>query len=143
MAGPAFKSGAMLPHPVLHPEVAPTALAALGANVALRTAARGRDPAALSWAIRAKPSRVPTPPDTARDLVLAATGFEGTPPAPLAVPKVVVLLDLAGLYDDELFDDPTDRPGRQRGFRTWRRPARASKTPGPTAATGRSANTRC
>ena len=51
MAGPAFKSGVMLPHPVLHPEVAPTALASLGKvggkAVALRTAARGAIQAAL------------------------------------------------------------------------------------------------
>src|SRR6185437_3601456 len=50
MAGPAFKSGALLPHPVLHPEVAPTALATLtGAGpVALKTAARGAIRAALA-----------------------------------------------------------------------------------------------
>jgi Type I phosphodiesterase / nucleotide pyrophosphatase len=105
MAGPAFKRGVLLPHPVLHPEVAPTALAALGPNVALRTAARGPIRAAF-LGDPGETIAVPTPPDTSRDLVLAATGFAGTPPAPLAVPKVVVLLDLAGLYEDELFDDP-------------------------------------
>src|SRR5205807_838188 len=37
MAGPAFKQGALLPHPVNHADVAATALAALGGKtVALR-----------------------------------------------------------------------------------------------------------
>ena len=58
MAGPAFKSGVMLPHPVLHPEVAPTALAALskvgGKSVALRTAARGAIQAASPTLPRAR-----------------------------------------------------------------------------------------
>ena len=35
----------------------------------------------------------------------------------VAVTKVMVLLDVAGLYDDELFDDPRDRPGRRPAFR--------------------------
>jgi hypothetical protein len=105
MAGPAFKRGVMLPHPVLHPEVAPTALAALGPNVALQTAARGPIRAAF-LDDPGETIAVPTPPDTSRDLVLGGSGFAGTPPAPLAIPQVVVLLDLAGLYEDELFDDP-------------------------------------
>ena len=43
MAGPAFKQGVLLPHPVEHADVAPTALAAFGdPKVALTTAARGR-----------------------------------------------------------------------------------------------------
>jgi hypothetical protein len=111
MAGPAFKSGVMLPHPVAHPEVAPTALATLttsgawNGNVALRTAARGP----IRAAFVGDPGEtvpVPNPPDTARDLVLTGSGFLGTPAPPTVIPKVVVLLDLAGLYDDELFSDP-------------------------------------
>src|SRR4029077_8470698 len=47
MAGPAFKSGVLIPHPVEHADVAPTALATLGAPVSLRTAARGPLQAAL------------------------------------------------------------------------------------------------
>ena len=108
MAGPAFKSGVMLPHPVLHPEVAPTALASLGKvggkTVALRTAARG----AIQAALVGDPGEtiaVPDPPDGARDLVLAASGFAGTPPAPTATATNVIVLDVAGLYDDELFAD--------------------------------------
>ena len=108
MAGPAFKSGVMLPHPVLHPEVAPTALASLGKvngnSVALRTAARG----AIQAALAGDPGEtiaVPDPPDGARALVLAGSGFAGTPPAPTATATDVLLLDVAGLYDDELFAD--------------------------------------
>ena len=42
MAGPAFKPGVLLPHPVEHADVAPTALAAFGdPKLALTTAARG------------------------------------------------------------------------------------------------------
>ncbi len=107
MAGPAFKSGVMLPHPVLHPEVAPTALASLGQSgktVALRTAARG----AIQAALVGDPGEtisVPDPPDGARDLVLTGSGFEGTPPAPTVAATNVIVLDVAGLYDDELFTD--------------------------------------
>ena len=106
MAGPAFKSGVMLPHPVLHPEVAPTALATLGSKVALKTAARG----AIHAALVGDPGEtiaVPADPTTARDLVLTGSGFEGTPPAPTAPVTNVIVLDVAGLYDDELFEDAT------------------------------------
>ena len=108
MAGPAFKSGVMLPHTVLHAEVAPTALASLGKvggkTVALQTAARG----AIQAALAGNPGEtiaVPNPPDGARALVLAASGFAGPPPAPTAPATNVIVLDVAGLYDDELFTD--------------------------------------
>ncbi|HEX3905691.1 MAG TPA: alkaline phosphatase family protein [Polyangia bacterium] len=106
MAGPAFKSGVMLPHPVVHPEVAPTALATLGSNVALETAARGPIHAALVGD-PGETIAVPADPTTARDLVLTGSGFEGTPPAPAATATNVIVLDVAGLYDDELFVDAT------------------------------------
>ncbi|HEY6476416.1 MAG TPA: alkaline phosphatase family protein, partial [Polyangia bacterium] len=105
MAGPAFKSGVMLPHPVVHPEVAPTALATLGTKVALKTAARGP----ISAALAGDPGEtiaVPADPTTARDVVLAGSGFEGPPAAPAPAANVIVL-DVAGLYEDELFDDTT------------------------------------
>jgi arylsulfatase A-like enzyme len=104
MAGPAFKSGVLLPHPVLHPEVAPTALATLGAKVALSTAARGPIRAAL-LGDPGETIAVPADPSTARDVVLAGSGFSGTVPAPAAPVTDVVLIDVAGLYEDELFDD--------------------------------------
>jgi arylsulfatase A-like enzyme len=105
MAGPAFKSGVMIPHPVLHPDVAPTALATLGKKVALSTAARGPIHAALVGD-PGETIPVPADPTTARDVVLAGSGFEGTPAPTLGAANVIVI-DVAGLYDDELFDDTT------------------------------------
>jgi arylsulfatase A-like enzyme len=105
MAGPAFKSGVMLPYPVVHPEVAPTALAALGDNAALRTSARGTISAAFAGDL-GETIAVPDPPDGARDLVLTGSGFEGSATVPAPAAKAVVLFDVAGLYEDELFDDP-------------------------------------
>ncbi len=106
MAGPAFKSGVMLPHPVLHPDVAPTALATLGSKAALTTAARGPIRAALVGD-PGETIAVPADPTTARDVVLAGSGFEGTPVPGAASAASVVILDVAGLYEDELFDDST------------------------------------
>jgi arylsulfatase A-like enzyme len=108
MAGPAFKSGVLLPHPVLHPEVAPTALATLGSvqgmAVALMTAARGPIRAAMAGD-PGETIALPDPPDGARDLVLVGSGFAGTAPPPSTLATNVVVLDIAGLYDDELFAD--------------------------------------
>jgi hypothetical protein len=103
MAGPAFKSGVLLPHPVQHADVAPTALATLG--LALRTAARGPIQAAFVGD-PGETIALPSPPDGARDLVLAGSGFLGAVPPPPAPAITAVLIDLAGLYDDELFVDP-------------------------------------
>ena len=107
MAGPAFKSGVMLPHPVLHPEVAPTALAPR--RSAAKSRLRPPRAAPIEAALVGDPGEtiaVPDPPDGARDLVLTATGFEGTPPAPRGDrDQGDGAADLAGLYDDELFDD--------------------------------------
>jgi hypothetical protein len=105
MAGPAFKRGVLLPHPVLHPDVAATALAALGPGVALQTAARGPIHAALAGD-PGETIPLPDPPDGARDLVLDGSGF-GTPVGAPAVPATAaILVDVAGLYEEELFDDP-------------------------------------
>jgi hypothetical protein len=105
MAGPAFKSGVVLPHPVLHPDVAPTAMAALDPAAALHTAARGP----ISAALAGDPGEtiaLPDPPATARDVILNGSGF-GAPPAALAQPaQTAILVDVAGLYEDELFNDP-------------------------------------
>jgi hypothetical protein len=107
MAGPAFKQGVLLPHPINHADVAPTALAALGGKtVALRTAARGPIHAALAGD-PGETVPLPSPPDTARALVLAGSGFSGAAPAPAATPaQSVLLIDLGGVYDEELFGDP-------------------------------------
>jgi len=103
LAGPAFKAGVYIPHPVEHPQVAPTALRPLGAT--LTTAAWGP----VSPALAGDPGEVvpiADPSAVTRDLVLGGSGFAGSPllggpPAPAAV-----LIDVAGLYEDEVFDDP-------------------------------------
>ncbi len=103
MAGPAFKKGALVPHPVEHPDVGATAVAALG-KPRLATAARGPIRAALA----ADPTEVwPQPADmtTARAMVLDASGF-GARPALAATPATAaVIIDVAGVYEEELFDD--------------------------------------
>jgi|GEM_PF-2355906 len=102
LAGPAFKSGVYLPHPVEHPQVAPTALRALGAT--LTTAAWGP----LSPALAADPGEAlpVTDPSAVRDAALAGAGFAGS--AALAGPPATaaVIIDVPGLYEDELFGDP-------------------------------------
>ena len=77
MAGPAFKSGVLMPHPVEHPQIPSTALATLG-SLRLRTAARGPISAALAGDAG---ETVPQPQmlESARDLVLQGGGFAGTP----------------------------------------------------------------
>jgi type I phosphodiesterase/nucleotide pyrophosphatase len=112
MSGPAFKRGVMLPYPVLHPAVGPTALAALGADVALRTAARGPIRAAFVGD-PGETIAVPDPPDTARDVVLANAGYSGPAPAVTTPATTAVLIDIAGLYEDELFDDPATASAAQ------------------------------
>jgi hypothetical protein len=102
MAGPAFKSGVIIPHPVLHPQVPATALAALG--VRLATAALPPISAALAGNAGEAPPQ-PTDLPNARDAVLAGSGFGGI--AALAGPPATaaVIVDVAGLYDEELFGD--------------------------------------
>lgn len=107
MAGPAFKQGVLIPHPVEHADVAPTALAAFGdPKLALTTAARGPIHAALADD-PGETIPLPSPPNGARDLVLAGSGFAAPPPpAPANPAKQVVVIVAAGLYEDEVFDDP-------------------------------------
>ncbi|HXU60299.1 MAG TPA: alkaline phosphatase family protein [Polyangia bacterium] len=105
MAGPAFKKGVLLPHPVEHPDVAATALAALGRSAALQTAARGPIQAALAGD-PGETIPLPDPPDSARDLVLNGSGFGAAVAPPAAPATSALLIDVAGLYDDELFRDP-------------------------------------
>jgi hypothetical protein len=108
LAGPAFKRGVLLPHPVEHADVAPTALAALaarGVRARLATAARGPIQAAFVDD-PGETIALPQPPDGARPLVLRSAGFLG-PVAPVATPATSVLvIDVAGLYEEEVFDDP-------------------------------------
>lgn len=106
MAGPAFKQGVVLPHPVEHADVAPTALATLGGGVQLATAARGPIRAALVDD-PGETIALPDPPTRARDVVLEGSGFQGTPLRVAEPPTRVVVIDVAGLYEDEVFNDPT------------------------------------
>jgi Type I phosphodiesterase / nucleotide pyrophosphatase len=107
LAGPAFKSGVLLPHPVEHADVAPTALAALGGAISLRTAARGPIHAALIGD-PGETISLPSPPDGARDLVLSGSGFGAAPPlaTPVSPATSAVIIDVAGLYEEEVFADP-------------------------------------
>ena len=105
MAGPAFKSGVLVPHPVEHPEVAATTAWAMG-ELRLRTAARGPVAAALAGD-PGETVPLPEPLSASRELALEGAGFGGNvalagPPATAAV-----IIDVAGLYDDEVFGDPT------------------------------------
>ncbi len=106
LAGPAFKQGMLLPHPVEHADVAPTALAAFAdSKLALTTAARG----AIHAALVGDPGEtipLPSSPAGARDLVLAGSGFGPPVPAPDLLPAQVVVIEALGLYEDELFNDP-------------------------------------
>lgn len=116
MAGPAFKVGVLLPHPVEHPDVAATAVAALGGSAALQTAARGPIQAALAGD-PGETIPLPDPPDGARDLVLNGSGFGAAVAPPAAPATAAVVIDVAGLYDDELFRDPKTADAAA-GFRT-------------------------
>jgi arylsulfatase A-like enzyme len=104
MAGPAFKQGVLLPHPVEHPDIAATAAWAMG-GLRLATAARGPIAAALAGdAAEALP--LPDLLSSSRALALDAAGFGGAfalagPPAASAV-----IIDVAGLYEEEAFEDP-------------------------------------
>jgi len=102
MAGPAFKSGVYLPHPVEHPQVAPTALRPLGATLA--TAAWGPvSPALLGDPGEALPT---TDPTWVRDEALVSAGFQGKFVLTGAPAQSAVIIDVSGLYEDELFNDP-------------------------------------
>ena len=106
MAGPAFKQGVLLPHPIEHADVAPTALAAFGdPKLALTTAARGPIRAAFVDD-PGETVALPSAPEEARDLVLTASGFGAPPPLPTHASTQIVVIVAAGLYDDELFGDP-------------------------------------
>ena len=103
LAGPAFKAGVLLPHPVEHPDVAATAVWPLG-GARLTTAARGPIRAALgddvteTWA---QPAQLAD----ARAMVLDASGYGATPALGGPPATSAVIVDVAGLYEHELFDD--------------------------------------
>jgi arylsulfatase A-like enzyme len=103
MAGPAFKRGVIIPHPVEHPQVPVTALAALG-GVRLDTAAVPPISAALAddpGEALPQPASLPD----ARQTVLEAAGYAGTPALAGPAATAAVIIDAAGVYDEELFGD--------------------------------------
>ncbi|HEY8923931.1 MAG TPA: alkaline phosphatase family protein [Polyangia bacterium] len=104
MSGPAFKRGALVPHPVEHPQVAATALWAL-AQTRLETAARGPITAALAGN-PAETIDFPDPVSTSREVVLTVSGYGGDPGLASAAATSAVIIDVASLYEEELFDDP-------------------------------------
>jgi arylsulfatase A-like enzyme len=104
MAGPAFKKGVLIPHPVVHPEVGPTAMQAL-VGPQLRTSARG----AVAEAFVGDPGEaipLPTPLSSTRQLALDAAGFGAAVTLAAPAATAAVIIDVAGLYDDEAFADP-------------------------------------
>jgi hypothetical protein len=104
LSGPSFKQGVLIPHPVEHPQVASTAMWALG-ETSLGTAERGPIAAAfvgdpgetLPW---------PDPGPLTREAVLRMSGYAGTPVLAGSPAASAVLIDVAGLYDEEIFADP-------------------------------------
>jgi hypothetical protein len=104
MAGPAFKHGVLLPHPVEHPDIAATAAWAMG-RLRLATAARGPIAAAL-LADPGETLPLPDPLATSRERALDAAGFGGVFGLAGAPATAAVIIDVAGLYEEELFEDP-------------------------------------
>ena len=105
LAGPAFKQGVVLPHPVEHAQVASTAIWALGGGARLSTAARGPIAAALAG----DPGETLPAPDAqeiSRDTILALGGYANAPVLSESPALSAVIIDVAGLYDDEVFNDP-------------------------------------
>jgi hypothetical protein len=103
MAGPSFKRGALIPHPVQHPQVAPTALITL-AGARLTTA----ELPAISAALSSSSAETVAQPGTlaaARDLVLQGSGYAGAPALAGTPASQVVIVDLAAVYDEEIFAD--------------------------------------
>ncbi len=104
LAGPAFKVGALVPHPIEHPDVAATAVATLG-TPRLATAARGPIRAVLAGDASETWSQ-PADFTNARTTVLDAAGYGSPQALASAAAAAAVIIDVAGLYDGEIFDDP-------------------------------------
>ncbi|HUB09883.1 MAG TPA: alkaline phosphatase family protein [Myxococcales bacterium] len=105
MSGPAFKEGQLIPHTVNHSDVAPTAMWALGAGY-ITTAAGGP----IMSAFKGDPGETiaqPADMSTSRTSVLGSSGWLGT--LSVAQANQAVIIDVAGLYHDELFNDASLR----------------------------------
>ncbi|MHB1844179.1 MAG: alkaline phosphatase family protein [Deltaproteobacteria bacterium] len=102
-AGPAFKQGVMLPHPIQQADVAATAMWALGAGY-LTT----QEGAPVMAAFAGQPGEAIAQPNdmtTAQPTILAGEGWDGKPS--VAPAQSAVIIDVAGLYYDEIFTDTT------------------------------------
>lgn len=102
-SGPAFKKGVMLPHAVQQADVAATAMWALGAGY-LTT----QEGAPVMAAFAGQPGEtIPQPSDmtTSQPTVLASSGWDGSPT--VAPANSAVIVDIDGLYYDEIFNDRT------------------------------------
>jgi hypothetical protein len=103
MYGPAFKQGALLPHLMSHPDVAATAARTLQAGQL-----QGAAGAAIRAAFRDDPGEVQSQPDdlsTSREVVLGAGGLWGPIKPTGKLATSAILIDVAGLYFDEIFTD--------------------------------------
>ncbi len=104
MAGPAFKEGKLLAHPVNHPDVAATV-----AYVLAHKNLQGAEGSPILSAIKGYPGDLvdqPSDMTTTRDTVLHNSGFHGAVNLVAAPAKSAVIIDVAGLYYDEVFADP-------------------------------------
>ena len=104
-AGPAFKEGVLLPHPVNQGDVACTAMWALGAGY-LTTAETSPVLAALRGQ-DGETAPQPTDMTTSQALALQSGGYGGAVKLASGPVQAAVLIDVAGLYYDEIFTDPT------------------------------------
>ncbi len=93
LSGPAFKRGVMIPQPVNHADVAPTAMHALGVDLV------GAQGAPILAAFQGEPGETIAQPQDmtqSRDLVLQNGGYEGAPS--VSPPRSAVIIDVEGLY---------------------------------------------
>jgi predicted AlkP superfamily pyrophosphatase or phosphodiesterase len=110
MWGPAFKKGMLVPHPVNHPDVAPTAMKILGQQI---TTAEGAPINAALVGTETETLADPADMTTARDVMLAISGFDGTPTLTGTAATQAVIIDLAGVSYDAVFNDSVTMPHLQ------------------------------
>ena len=106
MWGPAFKQGVILPHPVDHADVAPTAMKILGLDI---TTAQGGP---ITAAFRDDPAETMAPPtdmSTTRTTVLTGSGFHGAAALAGTPAQQLIVVDLEGVSYDEAFTDEVTR----------------------------------
>jgi predicted AlkP superfamily pyrophosphatase or phosphodiesterase len=102
MWGPSFRQGVVLPHPVNHADVAPTAMKILGQEIG---SAQGAPILAAFRGDTAEAFSDPSDMTTARPTALTASGFHGGATLHGSAAQQVVVVDLAGVGFDEAFTD--------------------------------------